>query len=382
MAKGLIALANHGGGVLIVGFDTDGEPAGHRPENLDSYSQDAVNGVVERFADPVFHCPVHRVRREADRLEYPVILVPGGHSVPIRSRRGSPGNEIQADRYYIRRPGPASEMPQGGQEWDELIRRCVRNNSDEIGSLLRGHIGGTCPEGGGIANRHRSVGAVGCGLCCTLDRIGQRGTSGFTCSNAARSLPRCQSSFEGVNLEHARLRDVIRRAEQNLTGLPAWWWARGEGIRPYIRQNTIECHMAEQAGDIALADFWRASTTGELFLIRGYGEDTLEQRGQPVRPGTVFGLTLPIRRTGEYLLFIQRFATEADVEDSTATLRCEWTGLQDRRLSALGGPRWLFNDHRSRSDRFSRTISVPVQRISGALPEIVREPRKPFVRCI
>ena len=61
LAKGIIALANHGGGVLIIGFDTDGDPAENRPEEFGSYSQDAVNDVVDRFADPGFHCTVQMV---------------------------------------------------------------------------------------------------------------------------------------------------------------------------------------------------------------------------------------------------------------------------------------------------------------------------------
>ncbi len=123
LAKALIALANHGGGVAVIGFDTGGDPADNRPDNLVSYDQNAIDDVVDRVAGPALHCSVKDVKREADGLEYPVILVPGGHKVPMRSRRGSPDNEIQADRYYIRRPGPASEMPQGGYEWDDLIRR-------------------------------------------------------------------------------------------------------------------------------------------------------------------------------------------------------------------------------------------------------------------
>ncbi len=104
LAKGLIALANHGGGVAIIGFDTDGNPAPSRPGGLAAYSQDAVNDIVDRFADPVFHCTEHLVTRVADGLQYPVILVPGGHKVPIRSKRGDPNNEISSNRYYVRRP--------------------------------------------------------------------------------------------------------------------------------------------------------------------------------------------------------------------------------------------------------------------------------------
>lgn len=352
LAKGLIALANQGGGVVIVGFDTDGNPGQNRPASLAAYSQDSINDVVDRYADPGFHCTVHVVAREVDGLEYPVILVPGGHKVPIRAKRGSSGNEIQADRYYIRRPGPASEMPQGGHEWDELIRRCVRNNTDEIASLIRDVLEGRAPKAEAPPDATSRLAQWDTdSVARWMDLVNEFPTDSHV--RMPHGNYRVAAVVEGVNCDLPRLREVMRRAEQHLTGWPPWWWPTRQGIAPYIEGNTIECHIAEQQAppDAAHSDFWRVSTSGELFLIRGYIEDTLEQeQRRPVAPGTVLDLTLPVWRIGECLLFIQKFATEASVEDSTVSVRCEWNGLQGRTLTVLSGRRWLFDDHRSRSD--------------------------------
>ncbi len=373
LAKGLIALANHGGGVVIIGFDTNGEPAQDRPENLASYSQDAVNDILDRFADPCFHCNVESVTRETDGLQYPVILVPGGHKVPVRSRRGSPGHEIQADRYYVRRPGPASEMPHGGHEWDELIRRCIRNNTDEIASLIRDVLEGRAPRADVPATATARLAQWETDSVARWVEL----ISELPADSRAR-MPhgyyRIAAVVEGVNLDLPRLREVMGRAEQHLTGWPPWWWPTREGIAPYIHENSIECHITDLTAfdDPAHSDFWRVSTTGQLLLIRGYEEDSLENR-RTVPPGTVFDLTLPIWRIGECLLFIQRFATEANAADSTVSVRCEWTGLRGRRLTVLERRRHLSRDYASRSDGYHATLTIPVERISGALPEIVRE---------
>lgn len=376
LAKSLIALANHGGGVVIIGFDTDGTPAQNRPSDLKPYSQDAINDIVERYADPSFHCTVTPMRRERDGLEYPIILVPGGHKVPIRSKRGSPGNEIQADRYYIRRPGPASEPPQNGREWDELIRRCLRNSGDEIASLIRDVLQGRAPRVEAPPD--------------TCARLAQWDTTSverwmelvheFPVNSPVR-MPyghyRVAAVAEGVNLNISRLRDVIQRAQQHITGWPPWWWPTRTEIAPYVMESTIECHMAEPQAhsDAAHSDFWRVTTGGELFLIRGYIEDTPECKYPRAitTPGTAFDLILPIWRIGECLLFIQRFATEAAAEDSNVSVHCEWTGLKGRTLVDLRGRRLLVDDYRSRSDRYHATITIPTQRISTALPEIVRD---------
>lgn len=380
LAKGLIALANHGGGIAIIGFDTEGNPAANRPATLTAYSQDAVNDVMDRFADPAFHCTVHHVTRAADRLQYPVILVPGGHKVPIRSKRGSPGNEILADRYYIRRPGPASEMPQGGHEWDELIRRCVRNNTDELASLVRDVLEGRAPK----ADAPPDAAARLAQWDAASMRRWTELIDEFPESSPVR-MPhgnyRISCAVEDVNLDVQRLREVMQAADLHLTGWPPWWWATRQDIAPYIHEDTIECHVADHAGnaDAAHSDFWRASTTGELFLIRGYIEDALAADRLPITPGTVFDLTLPVWWIGECLLFIQRFAIETGAAESMVTVRCEWTGLRGRSLTDLSGRRHLSSDrYTSKTDAYTAEVTTPVERISAALPEIVRELVQPL----
>ena len=374
LAKALIALANHGGGKVIIGFDdSNGNPAQGRPQKLSSYSQDTVNDILDRFADPCFHCTVQMVTRDDDGLEYPIISVPGGHKVPIRSKRGSPGNEIQADRYYIRRSGPASETPKGGHEWGELILRCVRNNTDEIVSLVRDVLEGRVPKADAAAD--------------TADRIARWEKNSisrwselinkFTPESHVR-MPhghyRVAAVIEGIDLDILRLREVMRRAEQSLTGWPPWMWPAREGNKPRPHENTIECHITEGQyhADAADSDFWRASTTGQLFIVRGYPEDSPKRVRQP--PGTVFDLTYPIWKIGECLLFIQRFATEAGAAESTVSVCCQWSGLEGRMLAALFNPRRdLFRDYRSSTNKRASKTIVPVAKISGALPEIVRD---------
>jgi hypothetical protein len=374
LAKGLIALANHGGGVAIVGFDTEGNPAPGRPATLAGYDQDAINDVVDRFADPGFHCTVRHVTRTADGLQYPVILVPGGHKVPIRSKRGAPNNEIIPDRYYIRRPGPASEMPQGGHEWDELIRRCVRNNTDEIASLVRDVLEGRAPKAEAppdAAARLAQWDAASMARWSTL-------LEAFPPNSYVR-MPHGHYSVacvvDSVALDLPQLRELMQRAAQHLTGWPPWWWPTRQEIAPYIHEDTIECHVGEHIAnaDAAHSDFWRASTSGELFLIRGYYEDSLATGRQPIQPATLFDLTLPVWRIGECLLFIQRFAEEAGAAQAAVTVRCEWTGLRGRRLTSLNGRRMLFDDHMSRTNTYTTSITTLAERISAGLPEIVRE---------
>src|ERR1700722_11599364 len=145
LAKALIALANHGGGFVIVGFaDAGGHigPAPGRPGDLGAYTPDTVNSVVRAYAEPLFHCDVN-IAAAPDGLEYPMITVPGGHHVPIKARRDGPNGQIvRQNSYYIRRPGPQSEVPQSAAEWDALIRRCIANSRDELVDQMRAILAG------------------------------------------------------------------------------------------------------------------------------------------------------------------------------------------------------------------------------------------------
>lgn len=131
LAHAILALANFGGGYLVLGFqESNGtwiaDP--HRPASLDQYGQDLVNGVVRSYAEPSFHCEVHQVSDAASGHPFPVITVPGNHKVPIRAKRDGPNNRhVRINAYYIRRPGPSSEVIQTADEWNALVGRCIKN---------------------------------------------------------------------------------------------------------------------------------------------------------------------------------------------------------------------------------------------------------------
>lgn len=131
LAKELIALANHGGGHVVLGFsDPDMTPV-DKPDGYGDVTADDVNGIVAAYSEPNFHCEVADVRGHL------VISVPAGATVPIRSKKSGPANEITTDCYYIRRPGPNSEPPRSGFEWDALLRRCIGNRDQELEALVR-----------------------------------------------------------------------------------------------------------------------------------------------------------------------------------------------------------------------------------------------------
>ena len=122
LARAAIAMANHGGGFIVVGFEDSGGDleSQHASPELPAVTQDAVNAAIRRYADPEFHCEVHFVEHPMSGVEHPVVVVPG-NTVPVMATRDCDG-VIAKHRCYVRKPGPRSEEPQSGDEWRRLFR--------------------------------------------------------------------------------------------------------------------------------------------------------------------------------------------------------------------------------------------------------------------
>ena len=138
LAKAVIALANHGGGVIVLGFEElpTGLEARLKPTELPDVTQDDINAAVSRYADPQNHCRMHLVKHPIGGSVHPVIRVPGG-DVPVMSRRNRAEAGLQQRKVYVRKPGPRSEEPQTADEWRILLDRCVRARREDMLDAIR-----------------------------------------------------------------------------------------------------------------------------------------------------------------------------------------------------------------------------------------------------
>ncbi len=95
LAKAAIAIANHGGGIIVLGTKTD-EAGGDlqsqpRPADLNRYNQDDLNAAINRFADPQLHCALEFAVHPESGVEHAFVIVPGDQRVPVMSRRQNDG---------------------------------------------------------------------------------------------------------------------------------------------------------------------------------------------------------------------------------------------------------------------------------------------------
>jgi hypothetical protein len=389
VACALLALANSGGGFLVMGFDQDESGfvmALPLPDDLAKYGQDAINGIVAHYAEPIFEVLVELVPRTDGASTHPVIIVPGDLDTPVRARRDGPERQhVTQNTYYIRRPGPQSAPIQTGREWDELLDRCIRTKRelliDRIREIIEGPNALEAAPDPAADERLREFEALALTrweqLAQTELEEGFPGRYRYGTWSVSYQL---RGQIRELSL--AALLETLRTVVGHETGWPTWWVPDSEDIAPRPWEGRIECWMAKGTvfTDSSHADYWLADRSGQLFLLRGY-EDDSQTQGAPEQPGTLLDATIPIWRTGECLLHVERFAravAEAP-ESADVDIAVHWRGLANRRLSGWSSRNRFIpqSPNRGQDDARSRLV-VPATQISDRLPELVQRLTTPL----
>jgi hypothetical protein len=109
-------------------------------------------------------------------------------------------------------------------------------------------------------------------------------------------------------------------------------------------------------------------------MIRGYVEDSGPWPTQPIEPGTMLDIRVPIYLVGEAFLHAANLAALLKPDgDVRVELRSRWYGLSERRWGHLDPTRDFFMAGRcvSHQESFETKASVAIDRIAANLPEIV-----------
>lgn len=357
VAKAAIALVNHGGGFIVIGFEeVDDTLVSHeRPDATPVITQDAINAAVRRYADPAFHCTMYSVPHPVTGVVHPVIVVPGTLTEPVMSKRDCEGEIVQA-RCYIRKPGPISEEPRTREEWRGLLSRCVRAGRDDMLEAIRAIVSGRAAAENVPPDAMEDLRAF-----CEAARIRWEALAADLPPAAPQRLRHgyYEMAFSLVGAAPIRLADLREKLDRarriKLTGWSPFLSLGTPEWAPYVQEDYIEAWVGRPVAgradhDSSHSDFWRAARDGRLYTIRGYSEDALDNRP----PGRFFDVTMPVWRVGEGLLFARRLAEEFGEVEAIA-VRCNFTGLADRRLASVTGRRDILED------RVCRTAAVVVE---------------------
>lgn len=353
LAKASIALANHGGGAIIMGMAGKPPASTERPPAIPRYTSDAVNAAVNKYADPQVHCEVMHLNHPSSGHEHAFVVVPGPHGIPVMSKKDLQG-VIASNKAYIRKPGPKSEEPFTADEWRTLFAQNMQANRDMMLESVRNVFYGLSTASKAPVDRLQEFAEESRAKWEKL-------IEGLPVTDVAR-MPHghYDFTFEIVGVPPAKsLMELNRRiekaAEVRHTGWSPFVIIQRPPIAPAAVEGVIQTWLGtpkETGRSTNNVDFWRAHPDGRLFQMRAYDEDVRDR----FEPGKVFSVTTPIWRLGDALLFVARLAREWDENNPTILFKLEYHGLKGRELRVIDPNRAPLS-----YPRFSQTETVVVR---------------------
>lgn len=386
VAKSLLGLANHGGGFLVFGFHDEQPPRAEATTAIDlaSYTTDVVGDIVKRYADPTFQCQLRMIDHPGLGVRFPIVIVPGGHTVPIRCKSDDPtGKGRMIDKYFIRRPGPQTEPPQTGKEWTDLIQRCVFNQKEQLLAGIRGMLLGLSPK----SEEHKEPleqWRIECDeKFATLVREDLKEEQPSRFQYGYWTVAACINDGE-VKYSLKALLNAMKNADRPFYR-SAWNVPTRSGIAPYNDgASEIACWTAEGPGGRSadLTDYWRARTDLMFFLRRGHMEDAI-QRYQ-IEPGTVLLADSPVCIMTDSLSFLVRVCKELNLQGAQISLLSEWSRTRNRKL--ITNPSELFpllpslyaENFQTRREDISVEFTTNQDDVESNLPELLFDPVQEF----
>ncbi|MBQ9786938.1 MAG: ATP-binding protein [Lentisphaeria bacterium] len=136
----LTAFANTKGGYLVIGVseDASGVPCnctGVSEEEASSFDPTPVGDFINSHIEPPLDYTIERPTVNGKR--FVIFVVRPFKTLPHVCSRGVEG-ELQEGIFYIRTAEASSRAARRAHEMQELLRRCMRNEREQLGRILRG----------------------------------------------------------------------------------------------------------------------------------------------------------------------------------------------------------------------------------------------------
>lgn len=140
LARAAIALANSGGGTIVLGFasGTHGllSPCDQEApaDTRGTYTSERIQRCIAKYADPPFEVEVHYLQRAGNTVVHPIVEVPRSVAEPVVAARSDPDEaSLKKGTLYMRRSGPETSPPRTAYDWRTLIEGIIQRRQ-EVGT--------------------------------------------------------------------------------------------------------------------------------------------------------------------------------------------------------------------------------------------------------
>ena len=365
LAKEIIALANQGGGCILIGFDdtkTGFREAEPQPNEKHAFTQDAIASVVDRYVTPPCQCRVELYARKDSKVQHPVVMVPGDARVPLFASRGDADRNLETARVYIRRPGGKSEQPRTQDDWEKLIARLVEARLSELLD--------TSPDeqdAGSDLKRWQTA---------SLDAWRQK-IEEFAEDDPRRFQSGYWTVSFRINSFHCEGIRALKTALDKPIPYSSGWPPFATRIYSDFRSEgeIITAYPDEPSSSLEAHQYWRMSTDGKGFMLCPMQEDTSGCEDDAERHPKIraFYSISPNYRMVEVLKFIEMMAKEFGDTASTFQLMVTYHNAKGR---VMRGDGKFFEDRPypkfvCHSESLGNSIEARVEDIETRLVDLI-----------
>ena len=393
IVKTALALRNHGGGYLVIGFDNDTlEPdVNNVPRDVEAaFHIDEIQALISNYASELFEITVKFPEREGQL--YPVISVPSGVKTPVAAKsdlRSGDKTLIGTNDVYTRSLN-ANNTPSTTKaiwrDWPKILDVCFDNREADIGRFLRRHLTGTNPQV--IREFLETLTGNSQPEATTEDRLReylQESEKRYfkVAEERPDKLPPHGAWEVGLLIDgdvppHSvsqEFLNLLSSSNPRHAGWPVWLNSRNfrdESARPYVFEDAWEALIDSWPQ----LDFMRLSPKGRFYLRRALEDDLLLSCKM-----TCLDFKLPVQRTAEAIAVGIAFAKAmgCDPEKTQLAFGFRWTTLKERSLVSWVDPRRsLLPQRPAYQDQVIVLVSVSLQTPLSALGEIVNQVVQPL----
>lgn len=284
LARHIAGLANFGGGVIVLGIHDDGTSCGDAPTSF-SIDHDLVAAITQKYLDPAVHCDVQWVSSQAG-VNHPIIQVPPHGATPICSKANGPDEKgkpagIVAATYYLRKLGPQTAPIVSPAEWRDVIRRCALHDRSAILSAVSAALTPAATDGLPTNRLEHFASAAERAFRTQLkDKTFVVPLQECHVQLSYRIETEEPQSLPTRGFENT-LRQVANEVDEHVkSGWSLLYVFGGSGMAPYWQTDAslpsdefLEANLVDPERTLGF-DFWRASPTGEVTILREFWEDT------------------------------------------------------------------------------------------------------------
>ncbi len=398
IAKGCIALYNNDGGILLIGYKTDGTPDTSPPPGdiFDLFEQEKIQSIVQKYASITLAVNVKIEKRRSDEKSVVIIEVPSGVKTPVyasRQLRDDSTELIRANQVYVRSLNAShmvSTSEPRGDDWDRLVERCFHNRGIDIGHIIKRSFSNEQ-----LGNLRDIIDQIiepveQDPLRAARDYLGSCLDYRIQSIKDSPGDPPEHGSYEVAVVVNGEIKSDLRADapflrlldanNQRHTGWPPWFDSSNysdKTKRPYYKDNALQALLVylEPTAIFHSIDFWRIDPSGHFYLYRAL-EDDMRAESKGTIPLKYFDFGLATARVTEIISVSLSFAKAMSNKraEGSITLLFRWSKLQNRELSSWANTmRYSPRGRISRSSEVESNVTVPLATPKTGICQYVRE---------